>query len=107
MSEDRRAALVVVTRDDDVRTTTAAELDRRYGRDYTVLACAAPEDVGRALNPAGIQDQVHGGVAQGIGWALYEQMAYDQDGRLQTGTLMDYTLPNAMQVPPITSITFV
>jgi CO/xanthine dehydrogenase Mo-binding subunit len=69
-----------------------------------VLDYVAVQDVGRAINPAGIEDQIRGGVAQGLGWALYEQMAYDADGRLQTGTLMDYTLPTALQIPPITPV---
>jgi CO/xanthine dehydrogenase Mo-binding subunit len=69
-----------------------------------VLDYVAVQDVGRAINPAGIEDQVRGGVAQGLGWALYERMAYDADGRLQTGTLMDYTVPTALQIPPITPV---
>lgn len=69
-----------------------------------VLDYVAAQDVGKAINPAGIVDQIRGGVAQGIGWALYEQMVYDADGRLQTGTLMDYTLPSVEQVAPITPI---
>jgi CO/xanthine dehydrogenase Mo-binding subunit len=59
------------------------------------------QDVGRALNPAAIEGQVMGGVAQGVGWALLEQMAYDAQGRLQSATLLDYALPAAHQVPPI------
>src|SRR5581483_10578370 len=69
-----------------------------------VLEYVAVQDVGRALNPAGVQDQVHGGVAQGIGMALYESMAYDGDGRLQTGSLMDYALPSALQLPTIEAV---
>jgi len=59
------------------------------------------QDVGRALNPAAIEGQIGGAVAQGVGWALLEQMAYDASGRLQTATLMDYALPQADHVPPI------
>jgi len=44
-------------------------------------------------------DQVHGALAQGIGQALYEEVIYDENGQLLSSTLMDYTLPNAMQVP--------
>ncbi len=69
-----------------------------------VLDYVAVQDVGRAINPAGIEDQIYGGVAQGIGWALYEQMSYDADGRLQTGTLMDYTVPSSLQIPHITPV---
>jgi CO/xanthine dehydrogenase Mo-binding subunit len=48
-----------------------------------------------------VEENIHGGVAQGIGWALYEQMLYDEEGRLLTGSLLDYTLPASYQVPPI------
>jgi CO/xanthine dehydrogenase Mo-binding subunit len=66
-----------------------------------VLDYVAVQDVGRAINPAGIEGQVRGGVAQGIGWALLERIVYDENGQLRTGTLMDYALPNSVQVPPI------
>jgi len=69
-----------------------------------VLDYVAVQDVGKALNPAGIEDQICGGAAQGIGWALYEGLIYDEDGRLQTGSLMDYVLPSSEQIPPITSV---
>ncbi|GAC1396785.1 MAG: xanthine dehydrogenase family protein molybdopterin-binding subunit [Chloroflexota bacterium] len=70
----------------------------------TVLEYVAVQDVGRAINPAGIEDQVHGGVAQGIGWALYERMVYDEGGRLRTATFADYAMPTTMEIPDITSI---
>jgi CO/xanthine dehydrogenase Mo-binding subunit len=66
-----------------------------------VLEYVAVHDVGRAINPAMVEENIHGGVAQGIGWALYEQMLYDEDGRLQTATLLDYPLPASHQIPPI------
>jgi CO/xanthine dehydrogenase Mo-binding subunit len=59
----------------------------------------AVQDVGRAVNPAGVEDQIMGGVVQGIGWALYEQMAYDASGQLMTASLLDYTLPGSHQAP--------
>jgi CO/xanthine dehydrogenase Mo-binding subunit len=64
----------------------------------------AVQDVGRALNPAGVEDQIYGGVAQGIGMALYERMTYDADGRVQTGSLLDYVVPTASQLPPIEAV---
>lgn len=64
-----------------------------------VLTYAAVDDCGRVLNSYLAEAQVHGGLAQGIGQALYEEIVYDQDGQPLTGTLMDYTLPNAEQVP--------
>ena len=69
-----------------------------------VLDYVAVQDVGKALNPAGVEDQICGGVAQGIGWALYEGLVYDEDGRLQTGSFMDYALPSSELVPPITPV---
>ncbi|MFT4040202.1 MAG: molybdopterin-dependent oxidoreductase, partial [Thermomicrobiales bacterium] len=54
-----------------------------------------------AINPAAVEAQIHGGVVQGLGWALYEGMVFDDDGQLLTATLMDYTLPRAEMAPPI------
>jgi CO/xanthine dehydrogenase Mo-binding subunit len=58
------------------------------------------QDVGRALNPAAIGGQIHGAVAQGVGWALLERLAYGEDGQLRSATLMDYALPAADAAPP-------
>jgi len=69
-----------------------------------VLEYVAVHDVGRAINPAMVEENIHGGVAQGIGWALYEQMLYDEDGRLITSSLLDYTVPGSHQIPPIQSV---
>ncbi|HTK08547.1 MAG TPA: xanthine dehydrogenase family protein molybdopterin-binding subunit, partial [Ktedonobacteraceae bacterium] len=69
-----------------------------------VLEYVAAQDVGRAINPAEVEGQIHGGVVQGIGWALFEQMAYDENGQLLTATLMDYALPQSKDVPTITSL---
>ena len=64
----------------------------------------AVQDVGFAINPAEVEAQIHGGVAQGIGWALHEGMVYDSEGQLLTATLMDYALPRAEMVPPIETV---
>jgi CO/xanthine dehydrogenase Mo-binding subunit len=64
----------------------------------------AVQDVGFAINPAAVEAQIHGGVAQGLGWALYEGMVYDADGQLLTATLMDYVLPRAEMIPPIETV---
>jgi len=61
----------------------------------------AVQDVGHALNPPLVEGQILGGAVQGIGFALYEGMDYDENGTLQNGTLMDYALPKADQLPPI------
>lgn len=66
-----------------------------------VVNYAAVQDVGFAINPASVEGQIHGGVAQGIGWALYEALTYDEDGQPTAATLMDYTLPRAYMIPPI------
>jgi aerobic carbon-monoxide dehydrogenase large subunit len=65
-----------------------------------VLTYVAVDDCGRVLNQYLVDAQVHGALAQGIGQALYEEVLYDEaSSQLLTGTLMDYTLPNAEQVP--------
>jgi CO/xanthine dehydrogenase Mo-binding subunit len=69
-----------------------------------VLDYAAAQDVGRAINPAEVEGQIHGGVTQGIGWALFEGMAYDEDGQLLTSTLMDYALPHSQDIPTIATL---
>lgn len=69
-----------------------------------VLEYVSAQDVGRAINPAGVEGQVRGGVTQGIGWALYEQMVYDESGHLRTGSFADYDLPSAPEIPPIENI---
>ncbi len=69
-----------------------------------VLDYVAAQDVGRAINPALVEGQIHGGVAQGIGWALLEGLEYDENGQLLTSTLMDYALPHSEDVPNITTL---
>jgi CO/xanthine dehydrogenase Mo-binding subunit len=64
----------------------------------------AAQDVGFAINPALVEGQMMGAVAQGIGWALYEAIEYDETGQLVTGTLTDYTLPRSNDIPPIETI---
>jgi carbon-monoxide dehydrogenase large subunit len=64
-----------------------------------VLNYVAVDDCGRVLNSYLTEAQVRGGLAQGIGQALYEEAAYDQNGQPLAGTLMDYALPNAEQIP--------
>ncbi len=69
-----------------------------------VLDYIAAQDVGRAINPAEVEGQIHGGVVQGIGWALFEGMTYDESGQLLTATLMDYALPQSQDMPTITPL---
>jgi CO/xanthine dehydrogenase Mo-binding subunit len=78
-------------------------VDRETG-EVEVVRIVVAQDVGRALNPALVEGQMRGGVAQGLGWALYEELAHDDDGRLQTGSFLDYALPVADKVPEIETV---
>ena len=64
-----------------------------------VVRYVAVDDCGPAINPMLIEGQVHGGIVHAIGQALYEQIVYDEDGQLVTGTFVDYALPTAAEVP--------
>ncbi|MGY1837347.1 aerobic carbon-monoxide dehydrogenase large subunit [Blastococcus sp. SYSU DS0510] len=66
-----------------------------------VVKYAVVHDCGNVVNPMIVEGQVHGGVAQGIGGALYERMAYDADGQLQNASFMDFLMPYASEVPDI------
>jgi len=59
------------------------------------------EDCGKVINPLIVDGQVHGGVAQGIGAALYEEIIYDDEGQLHTASLVDYLVPAASEIPPM------
>ena len=59
------------------------------------------EDCGRVVNPLIVDGQVHGGIAQGIGAALYEEVVYDAQGQLHTASLVDYLVPSACEIPPM------
>ncbi len=61
----------------------------------------AAEDAGRLINPMIVDGQIHGGIAQGIGNALLEEIVYDQTGNILTSTLADYLPPTAHEIPPI------
>src|SRR5439155_18375415 len=76
------------------------EVDLGTGR-VRILRYLVVEDCGRVINPAVVEGQVRGGVAQGIGEVLYEHAAYDDAGNCLTGTLMDYLLPTSAEIPPI------
>jgi CO/xanthine dehydrogenase Mo-binding subunit len=69
-----------------------------------VLGHLVVQDVGRAINPAQVEGQMHGAVVQGLGWALLERMPYDAQGQLMAATLMDYALPQSDQVPRIETV---
>jgi carbon-monoxide dehydrogenase large subunit len=61
-------------------------------------------DCGTVINPTIVDGQVHGGVAQGVGGGLFEEMAYDAQGQLLSGSLMDYAMPVASDLPPIETV---
>jgi carbon-monoxide dehydrogenase large subunit len=79
-----------------------AEVDAETGG-VRLVRVAVGADVGRAVNPALVDAQLVGGVAFGIGNTLHEAIEYDGTGQILTGTLMDYALPRAEDVPPVDS----
>ncbi len=75
-----------------------SEVDRDTG-DVKILRYIAVDDCGNQINPLIVQGQVHGGIAQGMAQALFEEVVYDENGQLLTGELMDYAVPKAHQLP--------
>ncbi len=67
--------------------------------EITVLKYAVVHDCGRLINPMIVRGQIHGGVAQGVAGALYERMAYDDDGQLLNASFMDFLMPYVTEVP--------
>jgi carbon-monoxide dehydrogenase large subunit len=67
----------------------------------TIARLSSLDDIGRIINHAIVEGQIHGGMAQGVGQALYEQAIYDDSGQLLTGSMMDYCVPRADQFPPL------
>src|SRR5882724_11742714 len=77
------------------------EVDPETGA-VTLVAYVIADDVGTVINPLTLKGQIHGGVAQGVGQALMEQVVYDPDsGQLLTGSFMDYALPRADTLPDL------
>ena len=64
-----------------------------------ILRYVGVHDCGQIVNPMIVGGQIHGGIAQGLGQALFEQVAYDEDGQPLSGTLMDYAIPRAVDIP--------
>jgi CO/xanthine dehydrogenase Mo-binding subunit len=75
-------------------------VDRDTGA-VSVLGHVVAQDVGRALNPALVTGQMQGGATQGLGWALFEELAYDEHGQPAAGSFVEYAMPTAGGVPPI------
>ncbi len=78
-------------------------LDTATGELAIERYCVAA-DVGRAINPMIVRGQLVGGVVQGIGGTLLEELVYDEESQLQTGTFADYMLPSAHEAPPIDTL---
>jgi aerobic carbon-monoxide dehydrogenase large subunit len=74
------------------------EVDRETGA-ISLKRYVAVDDCGNIINPLLVEGQVHGGVVQGLGQALWEQAVYDDNGQLITGELMDYAVPKASNIP--------
>ncbi|MGE3796420.1 MAG: xanthine dehydrogenase family protein molybdopterin-binding subunit [Thermomicrobiales bacterium] len=79
------------------------DVDEETGK-VDVTRYVAVQDVGFAINPALVDGQIRGAVAQGIGWALYEGLVFDDDGQPMNPTFMDYALPKAEDIPPIETV---
>jgi len=76
----------------------ATEVDTETGW-ITVRKYVCVDDVGEVVNPLIVEGQVHGGLAQGIAQALFEEAVYDEDGNLTTGSFVDYLVPSALDLP--------
>jgi carbon-monoxide dehydrogenase large subunit len=74
------------------------EVDRDTG-EPRLLKLVAVDDAGNLINPLIVEGQIHGGLAQGVGQALIEEVVYNSDGQLVTGSFMDYALPRATDFP--------
>jgi len=78
----------------------AVEIDPETGA-IQITKYVAVDDCGNIINPMIVDGQLHGGIAQSIGQALYEEMVYDQDGQLRSATFLDYTMPSMSEIPDI------
>jgi carbon-monoxide dehydrogenase large subunit len=74
------------------------EVDRDTGA-VSILKYVAVDDCGRVINPLLKDGQVHGGIAQGVAQALYEEAVYNEEGQLTTGSMADYAIPTANELP--------
>jgi len=79
---------------------TLVSVDRDTGK-LTIEKLVLVDDCGVVINPMIVEGQIHGGVAQGLGEATREQMLYGEDGQVQTGTLMNYAIMRAGDMPPM------
>jgi xanthine dehydrogenase molybdenum-binding subunit len=79
------------------------EVDEDTGK-LQILRYTAAQDIGRAIHPSYVEGQIQGGVAQGLGWAMHEEYVYNKEGRLLNGSLLDYRMPTALDLPMIDTV---
>ena len=77
------------------------EVDTETGK-VKILDFVSVDDYGVGINPGIVDGQIHGGIAQGIGQALYEQVQHDESGQVPSASFASYLLPSAMEMPPLT-----
>ena len=99
-SRARRSSTRRTSRGPPARTSASSRsTPRRARRD--ILRYVAVDDCGTVINPMIVDGQVHGGVAQGIAEALYEEAVYDEPGNLMTSSMTQYLVPSAIEIPPM------
>ena len=81
-------------------TFCEVEVDPETGK-FKILRFLVVEDCGRMINPLVVDGQVHGGIAEGLGGAIFEEIAYTDDGQLLGGNFLDYLMPSAVETPNI------
>jgi carbon-monoxide dehydrogenase large subunit len=81
-----------------------AEVDTETG-DARLVAFFAVDDCGRIINPLLAEGQIHGGIAQGVGQALFEEVLFDSDGNPRTASLVDYAIPSIGEIPNVVTET--
>lgn len=81
-------------------TFCEVEVDIESGK-FKILRFFVVEDCGKMINPMVVDGQVHGGIAEGLGGAIYEEISYTEDGQIQGGNFLDYLVPSAMDIPNI------
>ncbi|MDO8671865.1 MAG: molybdopterin-dependent oxidoreductase, partial [Dehalococcoidia bacterium] len=79
------------------------EVDPETGK-VQILRYTALQDVGKAIHPSLVESQMQGGVAQGIGWALWEGYQFDAQGKLLNTSFLDYKMPTAYDLPSIDTV---
>lgn len=79
------------------------EVDPETGK-VQVLRYTAVQDCGKAIHPSYVEGQIHGGVAQGIGWGLNEEYFYDEAGRMRNASFLDYRMPTCYDLPMIEAV---